>query len=165
MVLAFRAAGLGHKGLHCSLRGEGATGGRADGRGEGPGTHHIVSFIEDHHCPLQVDAMCPATLQAGERMQLQLSGAAAAPGPLEARRGGSGSTALVSLSPYHLGHWAGPDTCCWRLVVGAGHCPPHWARHQVCVPGTRSTREHDPLHSSSAAPATAAWEGSHRRGV
>lgn len=26
-------------------------------------THHVVSFVENHDRPLQVDAVCPATLQ------------------------------------------------------------------------------------------------------
>lgn len=45
-------------------RGGGWTGDGGQGAeaGEGPDTHHIVSLIEDHNCPLQVDAVCPAAL-------------------------------------------------------------------------------------------------------
>lgn len=28
-----------------------------------PDTHHVVSFVENHNCPLQVNAVCPAALQ------------------------------------------------------------------------------------------------------
>lgn len=28
-----------------------------------PDTYHIVSFVENHNCPLQVNAVCPAALQ------------------------------------------------------------------------------------------------------
>lgn len=39
-------------------------------------THHIVSFIKDHNGPLQVDAVCPATLEQGEKRGAGASGAA-----------------------------------------------------------------------------------------
>lgn len=68
MVLTFRATGAGTQRSILLSSGEEAEGGRED-VGKATSTHHIVSFIEDHHRPLQVDAVCPATLQAGERMQ------------------------------------------------------------------------------------------------
>lgn len=36
---------------------------RGAGGGAAPATHHVVSFVEDHHRPLQVDAVRPAALQ------------------------------------------------------------------------------------------------------
>jgi len=35
---------------------------------------HIVSFVENHNCPLQVNAVCPATLQEGKGAGLEPRG-------------------------------------------------------------------------------------------
>lgn len=64
LVLTFRATGAGMQRCVLLSAGEEAEGGK-EGVGKASSTHHIVSFIEDHHRPLQIDAVCPATLRAG----------------------------------------------------------------------------------------------------
>lgn len=54
-----------------------------------PDTHHVVSFIEDHDRPLQVDAVCPATLRQEGREQGCSAGSPPASG---ARAGGDRGT-------------------------------------------------------------------------
>lgn len=74
----------GHRGwAEVCRKAWGASGGHPD-------THQVVSFVKDHDRPLQVDAVCPATLQKGGKKQGWYWAGKPPPltGPLEARQGG-----------------------------------------------------------------------------
>ena len=83
----------------CSLQG---SGGGQVWRRDHLDTHHIVSFVENHDRPLQVDAVCPATLQQ-ERKEAGLE-------PRGTRQAGEGPRATATwLYPPPRSWTSGPD--------------------------------------------------------